>query len=338
MNYSPYTPLGQFNPSPYQMAMDEKHKIRQTANRTSFTVLASLLIVETVLSILVGIYARSGYFVLSTGSRSYGMPLILFYLVNDISYITMAIPPLIYFCASRMTTVRGLPFSRISPLTAIACIFFGTAVCQLANIPANFVIDLQEYFGFSGNLPQLPVSNDPLVLVLYFLFFSVIAPLVEEMIFRGAVLQSLRKYGDGFAVFCSALLFGLYHGNFVQMVFAFIAGLVMAYTDLRTNSLLPSLFIHFGNNFIAAALDLVQKNYGITTANNASSLIFLATVILGTVAFIYLLTKKKFFRQNKRQMFLPLSSRFSAFFSNPGVICMLLFSVISSITVLRTHL
>lgn len=338
MNYSPYTQFDPFCRSPFQIAMDEKHELRKAANRTSFTILASVFLVAIVTNILIIFYARNGYFVYSMGSSSYGMPLILFYLVNDVGYITMAIPPLIYFSSSHMTTVHGLPFDKISPLTAVMCVIFGTAVCQLADIPANVVSEIQKYFGFNGTLPQLPVSNDPVVLLLYFLFFSVIAPLVEEMIFRGAVLQSLRRFGDGFAVFCSALLFGLYHGNFVQMVFAFIAGLVMAYVDLRTNSLLPSLFIHFANNFIASALDVVQKNFGVTVTNNAAEVIFLVTVILGAGAFIYLLIKKKFFRRSSRQMLLPLSSRFSAFFSNPGVICMLLYFAFSSVAVLYNHI
>lgn len=340
MYYSPYTQFGQFSRSPFQMAMDEKHELRKTANRTSFTILSSVFLVSIIVNVLIIAYARSGYFIYSTGSSSYGMPLILYYLINDVGYIAMAIPPIIYFSASHMTIARGMPFQKIKPLTALTCIIFGTAVCQLANIPANFIAELQEFFGFSGSLPQSPVSNDPLVLVLYFTFFSIIAPVVEEMIFRGAVLQSLRRFGDGFAVLCSALLFGLYHGNFVQMVFAFIAGLVMAYVDLQTNSLLPSLCIHFANNFIASALDIVQKNYGETMADKAGGIIFIALIILGAAAFMYLLFKQKFFRfkNKKRQPILTLSSRFSAFFSNPGVICILLYFAVSSITMLKLNL
>ncbi len=336
MYYSPYTQQAPFYPPPYYQMMDqEKHGLRKAASRTSFTILLSLLTVETLFQILTAAYAKSGYYTYSFSGTSHGMPLVLFYLLNDISYIAMAIPPLIYFSASHMTASRGLPFKKTGLPTVLACAAFGTAVCQLANIPANVVIEWEEKFGFSGTFPQMPVSNDPLVLLLYFLFFAVIPPLVEEMLFRGAVLQSLRRYGDGFAVVCSALLFGLYHGNLVQFVFAFIAGLAMAYVDVRTESLLPSLLIHFCNNFIASLLDVLQTNYGASTANSVSTYIFFASLALGIISFLYLSTKKKFFRRNRPVPLLPLSSRIAAFFSNPGVICTLIFFVFSSAAMLK---
>lgn len=125
---------------------------------------------------------------------------------------------------------------------------------MLANIPANAVVNIEKAFGFSGNMPELPLTDDPWVLVLYGITIAVIPPIVEELLFRGMVLNSLRKYGDGFAIVASALLFGLYHGNFVQMVFAFLAGLVMALVVVRTGSLWTSILIHFVNNSISFPL------------------------------------------------------------------------------------
>lgn len=82
-----------------------------------------------------------------------------------------------------------------------------------------------------------------------FLYTSVAAPVVEELIFRGYVLRTLQKYGKVFAIVVSALLFGIYHGNLAQMPFAFLFGVVCGYIALEY-SVFWSMAFHFINNCI----------------------------------------------------------------------------------------
>ncbi len=175
-----------------------------------------------------------------------GFPPVLYYLFLGLNYVLgLAIPAFLYFSAEHIPLSEGIPFRKTSALDLVLYVAFGSMVCMLANYPADFVSKLQEFFGFSGSLPDMPLNNDPAVLALYGLSVVVIPPLVEEVMFRGVILQSLRRYGDGFAVLVSAMLFGMYHGNLIQMVFAFLSGLALGYVVIRTNSLLPSILIHF---------------------------------------------------------------------------------------------
>ncbi len=73
---------------------------------------------------------------------------------------------------------------------------------------------------------------------------AVVPPFVEEFLFRGVILSQFRKYGDVFAVIASALLFGLLHRNFSQIVFAFICGLALGITLVRTNNIWIPVGIH----------------------------------------------------------------------------------------------
>lgn len=86
-----------------------------------------------------------------------------------------------------------------------------------------------------------------------FLYASIFAPVWEELLFRGYVLRTLRPYGKRFAVLCSALLFGLFHGNLLQTPYAFIMGLILGYVTVEY-SILWSVLLHMFNNLVLADL------------------------------------------------------------------------------------
>lgn len=83
------------------------------------------------------------------------------------------------------------------------------------------------------------------------LYTAVAAPVTEELLFRGAVLRSLQPYGKRFAIFCSALLFGLVHQNLTQTPFAFGFGLLAGYVAVEY-SILWSMSLHILNNAVLA--------------------------------------------------------------------------------------
>lgn len=82
----------------------------------------------------------------------------------------------------------------------------------------------------------------------------VAAPIIEETLFRGLIFESCReRFGRGAAVLISALLFGAIHVVPVQVINAFVVGLVLGYVYLKTNSLLSVIILHAVNNAIAYA-------------------------------------------------------------------------------------
>lgn len=84
-----------------------------------------------------------------------------------------------------------------------------------------------------------------------FLYSALAAPLVEELLFRGFLLRILRPYGKRFAIFGSALVFGLFHGNLLQLPYAFLAGLILGYLAAEY-SIGWAIGIHIFNNLVLA--------------------------------------------------------------------------------------
>ena len=83
------------------------------------------------------------------------------------------------------------------------------------------------------------------------LVLVVVAPLTEEFLFRGLILNGfLRKYSVPKSIVVSALLFALYHFNPWQFIAAFVGGIILAWWRIRTDSIVPCIFGHALKNAI----------------------------------------------------------------------------------------
>ena len=89
-----------------------------------------------------------------------------------------------------------------------------------------------------------------------------LAPVVEELVFRGAILRALLQgmSRHWVAIVMSALLFALIHMNPAQMPHAFCLGLLLGWMYYRTRSIIPGIMVHWVNNTVAYALYNIVPN------------------------------------------------------------------------------
>ncbi|MBE6989898.1 MAG: CPBP family intramembrane metalloprotease [Ruminococcaceae bacterium] len=115
----------------------------------------------------------------------------------------------------------------------------------------------------TGTLPVNPIEAYAMddSLVLRVLFLVILAPLIEEFIFRRTLIDRMRPYGEKLAVVTSAVMFGLFHGNLSQMFYAFLLGLVLGYVYLRTGRLRYSVGLHMLINLFGGVIsvELLQR-------------------------------------------------------------------------------
>lgn len=332
----PYGPWG-YPPPFFSAAREEKRQIRRTANRVCWTVVLSAVLIYLLTQAALFFLGEAGVVYDRRYAEFSGLPPALYYLLTCAVYaVGIAAPALLYFAARRIPLQQGLPFRRGNAADIAALVFLGCMVCLLANYPAEAVAELIRRAGLNGTIPETPLTDDPAVLVFYGIETVVVPPLVEELMFRGAVLQSLRRFGDGFAVLGSALIFGMMHGNFTQTVFAFIAGLAMGYAAVKAESLLPSILIHFTNNALAFAFQLAARYRGDAAANTLSGAVSAALLTLGALAAVYLALRRRFaFRLERSGSALPLSSKMAALFANPGAVVFTLLFLVTAVAFLR---
>ena len=141
------------------------------------------------------------------------------------------------------------------PMTA-STFFCVLSLCigtQMVNTIWIYLLELiLNQFGLSamGMLESVSGQSDSFSM---FVYTALCAPIAEELIFRGFVLRSLRPYGKRFAILGSAVLLGLFHGNLLQPLYAFLMGLVLGYVTVEY-SIVWAMALHLFNNLVLADL------------------------------------------------------------------------------------
>ena len=205
-------------------------------------------------------------------------------------------------------------------------ILVGLGVCGFSNFITSAAGVLFQSFGFNYNTVSLENPTDPFGIILSFVATAVTPALVEEFAMRGVLLGVLRKYGDGFAIIVSSLVFGLMHGNLVQIPFAFFLGLFFGYAVIKTGTIWTAVIIHFINNFISISFDylFVQLNSTEVWAIN----IFYLMLLIGIGFVGYFLLQKADgddFKLNNDSGILTTPEKLKKFLTTP---CMIIVYVI----------
>lgn len=143
------------------------------------------------------------------------------------------------------------------------------------------------------------------------LFYTIlVAPLMEELVFRGVFYHRFRSYGKYFAAFCTAFFFALMHSNFLQFAPAFSMGIILFF--IRDRYGLPySILLHFSNNLLAIVINNLSQDS--TLIQGIYSLFLLAGLGYG----IYYVVKNRKSLAEDRQYEKEHSLSLKQFFSSP---------------------
>lgn len=91
------------------------------------------------------------------------------------------------------------------------------------------------------------------------LFTGIVIPIIEELLFRGLAFRILRKWIPFvWAMIATALLFGVYHGNLVQFIYATLCGLFLAYLCEKFQTVLAPITAHIVMNITACTMTELQ--------------------------------------------------------------------------------
>lgn len=220
-----------------------------------------------------------------------------------ISAFAAFIPSMFYFLISGINISDTINVKYVKLRILIPSVFLGLGVVMFANTASNIVANNFSIFGLENSVNFSQTTSTMLEKVLYVLAVSLVPALAEEFAFRGVLMGVLRKYGDAFAIISSSVLFAAMHGNISQIPFAFILGLIFALIDCKTNSIIPSIIIHFLNNFYAVMMEFLQESYLIS--NKTFYIIYFTIItilcVLGIISFFILIKQdKNFFSSNSR--------------------------------------
>lgn len=85
-------------------------------------------------------------------------------------------------------------------------------------------------------------------------FMAILAPIIEELVFRKVICDRLLPLGEGYAIVLSGAIFGLVHGNLFQFFYAFLTGMLFSYVYVKTGRLRYTVIYHMIINFLGGVL------------------------------------------------------------------------------------
>lgn len=238
---------------------------------------------------------------------------------------------------------------NMKPTQLLGAFAISYALMYLSNLAGQFftnIIGIIKGSPVDDAIADLVSELNPLTA---FFVMVLLAPALEEWIFRKLLVDRTIRYGEGTAIFLSGLMFGLFHGNLNQFVYTFLIGAFWAFIYVKTGRLRYTIYLHMALNFMGSIgslffLDAISTLEGGSSAMNGfhfllGMLLPLAIVIpylivvFGLVisGIVLLVTNWKRFRLIPAELFIPKEKRFSVIFLNAGMILYVLFWIIQII-------
>lgn len=310
----------------YNSPLENKRKsIKKACSKIGFMIVIATIVMNIIGIIMEFILIAQGKVDLTMKTGIYGIPYIPMYLLNAFGEFSgFFIIPFLFCLINKFRVRDAIPFNNNKKYNVFAMMIAGYSICVLANFAVSLLDINLSIFGFENSV-GFEFGADTLTdKIVYFTCVAIVPALTEEFTFRGVILNYLRKYGDGFAVLVSSILFGLVHGNLVQIPFAFIVGLVCGYITIKTGTILPSVLLHLLNNGTSVLLDIAMKSVDNNTAELISNGGMCLLMIISFITVVILVVKKgldvKFnTTENEFSDIQPLD-KVRCFLSNAGII------------------
>lgn len=144
---------------------------------------------------------------------------------------------------------------RIGDLLGAVCV--SLAAMMMGNYLSNMILLwLDTLFGITAENPLESIidPSDPYMVAVTVVFTVILAPILEELLFRRILCKKLLPLGEGYAILISAAAFGLIHGNFYQVAYGFLLGALFAFIYVKTGKLIYTIILHAIINFLGSVV------------------------------------------------------------------------------------
>ncbi len=178
-----------------------------------------------------------------------------FVLLTFLLYLGFALSVWLWMIKLRRVSPRELGFNAVS-IRSLYLMFPILLFMWFVNI---IVASATSAFIGPYDNPQTKeiarVISSPADLIGVIFVIAIVAPVVEETVFRGVLYRYLRpRLGVFLSIIITSFIFAIVHFIPVILPLLFVAGCFLAWVSERYNSLYPSMFLHFLNNFTMVIL------------------------------------------------------------------------------------
>lgn len=252
-----YTYVDGYGFTPPPPLVTERRVLQRYSNGLGFATLLYFVLSAFVPFIILSVFA-----IFRPAIRIYGNQVLasanIIQLVNILSSsICLFVPFFLFVLLCRVPLRIAFPLRAFSATLCVPCVFVALAVSVIGVTSSNLISAMLSILNLQPHT-DLYMPDNAAAMLLFAVQLCIVTPLLEEFVFRGMIFQSMRRFGDSFALVLSAILFAMFHGNLVQAPNAFLMGLVIGYFVLYSGSLWVGVIIHAVNNTLSLMLDLIS--------------------------------------------------------------------------------
>lgn len=172
-------------------------------------------------------------------------------------------------------------------VTLFAIMSVGGVLLITTTLNAIYMV-ITQAMGITTPSPDFSFPKSAFLAVIYIAYVCLIGPILEEIIFRGIILNYIKPYGKITAIIFSAILFTMFHLNLIQFMTPLLLGVLLAFVAIKTDSVKASIIIHIFNNTVATVLSLIYSVnivlYGV---------IIFMYIVFGMIALVFFIMKYK---------------------------------------------
>ncbi len=169
--------------------------------------------------------------------------------------LTIGLLWLIFVCRKKKFA-QEICLRKLQPARIVPIVLMGLSLNVVTGLVLSFIPE--EWMGAYEESSSLVMGGSTVAMVIG---TTIMAPIVEEIIFRGLAYTRMKKgMPTAVAVLLSSALFGVAHGQWVWMLYAFAFGLVLVWVFERSKSLLANILLHFSYNGCAMLQLLIPED------------------------------------------------------------------------------
>lgn len=248
--------------TPYTPKPMSRRDLRKCYSRFSISVILMVALAQLMGA---GLYYGAARFFPQYYRDAFWGP-ILALAINDVS---VYLPGLVLFplVLRRMPKGNPIPVDRLSLWEFVQAAVFSFGVGYGCSLLTSLSIYGLEHLTGQSTSNVVDSFSASLPIWLTAVAFVLVAPVMEELIFRRILLRRLLGLGDVSAVVLSALAFALFHANLYQTAYAFVLGLAFGAIVLLTGSIRDTILLHMFINGFSVVMQLNLPDEALVAAS-----------------------------------------------------------------------
>lgn len=305
------------------MELKIKEENKKVFNRIGLAMLVSMILVNVIQIIFFNIIGKVNQDLLSASWINYIALAISYYLIGF---------PVFYFMIKGLPEGEKREDKKLGAWEIVKFCFISYSLMYIFNFLTNIFIILISIFKGSEVVNPLQNIIEGSSLILTLIFVGILSPIIEEMMFRGIMLNKLRRYGDKVAIVTTALLFGLFHANFSQFFYATVLGLIFAYVTLKTGTIKYSIILHIFVNTMGSFI--IPLIIGDGSNLVAYGCVLFLVLLISIVGLVLLIKDRKNISLLDGEVKLEKGTAFKTIWINLGMVLFTVICLVSMIAVL----